>query len=259
MGPVTSAVARRALRGGRARTGRRAPRMADARVVADSSGLQPPEHPCVCIGGCGRVMIGHVHDEASAGARLLGLGLRRLVVACGSSQTQSGGRPWPSGLGTARAAGRHVQGDGRPTTTIQSVVDVASPCDWILVGAASDYHETADIDHPPTPAMADAGGFGGVLITSRDFTSEGWIATRPSSTRRQDRLLHAVRPCGEVPGASRLARCQGRPYRPQRRRRLPGRRRLRREPSRRATSSAAPRQRATRSGGTAASRAARSE
>lgn len=49
-------------------------------------------------------------------------------------------------------------------TTIQSAVDAANPGDWILVGPG-DYHETADLDHPPTPELASAGAFGGVLIT----------------------------------------------------------------------------------------------
>jgi hypothetical protein len=84
-------------------------------------------------------------------------GAAALVLACSSSQP-----PPPSGprvllVGTYR-------GISGQYTKIQSAVDAAAPGDWILV-APGDYHETNDLDHPPTPEMASAGGFGGVLIT----------------------------------------------------------------------------------------------
>ena len=49
--------------------------------------------------------------------------------------------------------------------TIQAAVNAAKPGNWILI-APGDYHEDDDLKHPPTQAMADAGGFGGVLITT---------------------------------------------------------------------------------------------
>ncbi len=49
--------------------------------------------------------------------------------------------------------------------TIQAAVDAAKPGAWILI-APGDYHETNDLDHPPSQASWDDGGFGGVLITT---------------------------------------------------------------------------------------------
>jgi hypothetical protein len=48
-------------------------------------------------------------------------------------------------------------------TSIQAAVNAAKAGDWILV-APGDYHETADLTHPP--ASYAQGGFGAVLITT---------------------------------------------------------------------------------------------
>jgi hypothetical protein len=77
----------------------------------------------------------------------------------------------PSYSGPVRLVGTYkgIQGE---FTTIQSAVDAANPGDWILV-APGDYHEQNDLDHPPTSDMADAGGFGGVLITKANVHVRG--------------------------------------------------------------------------------------
>jgi hypothetical protein len=56
--------------------------------------------------------------------------------------------------------------------TIQAAVDAAKPGDTILVGPG-DYHATDDLDHPPTPAQAALGDFGGVLVTTPGLTIRG--------------------------------------------------------------------------------------
>lgn len=48
-------------------------------------------------------------------------------------------------------------------STIQAAVDAAKPGAWILIGPG-DYHEDDDLTHPVSAAMANSGGFGGVLI-----------------------------------------------------------------------------------------------
>ena len=85
-------------------------------------------------------------------------GAAALVLAgCGSDQTTVTSGPQVLLVGT-------YEGMSGEYTTIQSAVDAANPGDWILV-APGDYHETADLDKPPTAELASAGGFGGVLVT----------------------------------------------------------------------------------------------
>jgi hypothetical protein len=93
-------------------------------------------------------------------------GAAALVLAgCGSAQTPATSGPQVLLVGT-------FNGMSGQYTTIQSAVDAAEPGDWILV-APGDYHETDDLDHPPTPEMASAGGFGGVLITKAGLHIRG--------------------------------------------------------------------------------------
>jgi hypothetical protein len=89
------------------------------------------------------------------------------------------------GLGRAGAAAAHRHPsrgrvllvgtfDGRRGryATIQGAVDAAQPGDTILVGPG-DYHATDDLAHPPTPAQAALGDFGGVLVTTPRLTIRG--------------------------------------------------------------------------------------
>ncbi len=93
-------------------------------------------------------------------------GAAALVLAgCGSNQTPAPSGPQVLLVGT-------YDGTTGQYTTIQSAVDAANPGDWILV-APGDYHETADLDNPPTPALASAGAFGGVLITKAQVHIRG--------------------------------------------------------------------------------------
>ncbi len=96
------------------------------------------------------------HGTLVAGAVAL------LLAGCGSGQTSG---PQVLLVGS-------YNGISGQYTTIQSAVDAAKPGDWILV-APGDYHETDDLDHPPTPEMASAGGFGGVLITKAGLHVRG--------------------------------------------------------------------------------------
>ncbi len=93
-------------------------------------------------------------------------GAAALVLAgCGSDQTPATSGPQVLLVGT-------YKGTSGQYTTIQSAVDAANPGDWILV-APGDYHETNDLDHPPTAEMASAGAFGGVLITKAGLHVRG--------------------------------------------------------------------------------------
>src|SRR5580692_10212140 len=92
-------------------------------------------------------------------------GAAALVLAgCGSGQAPATG-PQVLLVGT-------YKGMSGQYTTIQSAVDAANPGDWILV-APGDYHETNDLDHPPTSEMASAGAFGGVLVTKAQLHIRG--------------------------------------------------------------------------------------
>jgi hypothetical protein len=91
-------------------------------------------------------------------------GLAALALAgCHSNQAASG--PQVHLVGT-------YEGKQGQYTTIQAAVDAANPGDWILV-APGDYHETADLENPPTAEMASAGAFGGVLITKAGLHVRG--------------------------------------------------------------------------------------
>jgi hypothetical protein len=93
-------------------------------------------------------------------------GVAALVLACSSSSSQP---PPPSGRALLVGTYKGIAGQ---YTTIQSAVDAAAPGDWILV-APGDYHETDDLDHPPTADWASAGAFGGVLITKAGLHVRG--------------------------------------------------------------------------------------
>jgi hypothetical protein len=56
--------------------------------------------------------------------------------------------------------------------TIQAAVNAAKPGDWILVGPG-DYHETGDLQEPPTAAQADEGYMGGVVVETPDLHLRG--------------------------------------------------------------------------------------
>jgi len=56
--------------------------------------------------------------------------------------------------------------------TIQAAVNAAKPGDWILVGPG-DYHETGDLQEPPTAAQAGEGYMGGVVIETADLRLRG--------------------------------------------------------------------------------------
>ncbi|HTX63139.1 MAG TPA: hypothetical protein VMD28_05845, partial [Acidimicrobiales bacterium] len=64
--------------------------------------------------------------------------------------------------------------DGRrgPYATIQAAVNAAEPGDTILIGPG-DYHTADDLSHPPTPAQAALGDYGGVLVTTPRLTIRG--------------------------------------------------------------------------------------
>src|SRR5215469_8064900 len=103
-----------------------------------------------------------------------------VLAGCGTkgATNATGGTGTDGGTGDDAASGSQVRlvgtynGMSGAYTTIQSAVDAASPGDWILV-APGDYHETEDLDHPPTPEMASAGGFGGVLVTKAGLHIRG--------------------------------------------------------------------------------------
>jgi hypothetical protein len=57
-------------------------------------------------------------------------------------------------------------------TTIQAAVDAAQPGDWILI-APGDYHESDDLDHPPTDDQIDDGWYGGVDVTTSNIHLRG--------------------------------------------------------------------------------------
>jgi hypothetical protein len=88
-----------------------------------------------------------------------------VLVGCHSTQTPPSSGPQVLLVGT-------FKGMTGQYTKIQAAVDAAKPGDWILVGPG-DYHETADLDHPPTPTLASSGGFGGVLITKAQLHIRG--------------------------------------------------------------------------------------
>jgi len=56
--------------------------------------------------------------------------------------------------------------------TIQAAVTAAKAGDWILIGPG-DYHETGDLEEPPTVAEANEGYMGGVVIETSDLHVRG--------------------------------------------------------------------------------------
>ncbi len=105
---------------------------------------------------------------------LLATGAAALVLGgCGSSNsstTKKSCGPAHSDADVLLVGTYHgVKGD---YSTIQCAVDAAKPGAWILV-APGDYHEVNDLEHPPSKAMADAGAFGGVLITKAGLHIRG--------------------------------------------------------------------------------------
>ncbi|SRR5579871_2203717 len=87
------------------------------------------------------------------------------VAGCSSTHHAAHVAPGPHVLLVGTYRGHKGQFD-----SIQAAVDAAMPGDWILV-APGDYHENADLLHPPT---GDAhGAFGGVLITTAGIHLRG--------------------------------------------------------------------------------------
>jgi hypothetical protein len=56
--------------------------------------------------------------------------------------------------------------------TIQAAVDAAQPGDWILI-APGDYHESDDLDHPPSSGDIADGWYGGVDVTTPNIHIRG--------------------------------------------------------------------------------------
>ena len=129
------------------------------------------------------------------------------VAGCGSSKSSSStGTTAPSGhallVGT-------FNGHAGQYTTIQDAVNAAQPGDWVLV-APGDYHEGAD--HSTAPTNTEAGGFGGVLISTsnvhlRGMDRNGVIvdgtkasASTPCSSNAADQDLGATGSDGKALG-----------------------------------------------------------
>ncbi len=88
------------------------------------------------------------------------------LAACGSGPTSSS-----SASGKVLLVGSYHGKQGQ-YHTIQAAVDAAKPGDWILVGPG-DYHESDDLQHPPTTQQLKLGEVGGVLITTSDLHLRG--------------------------------------------------------------------------------------